>query len=71
MSMILKQEITEPVAWRGCDLQNNESWITPLSEETLDVFQRAASQVTSRGLRFSDMRANDFHIPELDEDIKR
>ena len=64
MSIILKQPLTGPAAWRGADLAGDPSWIHPLCAETIAAIDAALAQVKQHGLRFPQFTREDFPLPE-------
>ena len=64
MSIILKQPLTGPAAWRGADLAGDHSWIHPLCAETIAAIDAALAQVKQRGLSFPQFTREDFPLPE-------
>lgn len=63
MSIILKQPLTGPAAWRGTDLAGDNSWIHQLSPETIAALDAALAQVKQRGLSFPHFSREDFALP--------
>lgn len=63
MSIILKQPLTGPAAWRGSDLAGDNSWIHQLSPETIAALDAALAQVKQRGLSFPHFSREDFALP--------
>lgn len=63
MSIILKQPLTGPAAWRGSDLAGDNSWIHQLSPETIAALDAALAQVKQRGLSFPQFNREDFALP--------
>ena len=63
MSIILKQPLTGPAAWRGSDLAGDNSWIHQLSPETIAALDAALAQVKQRGLSFPQFNREDFSLP--------
>jgi len=41
MSLILRDKVTGPAAWRGSDLQNDNSWKFQLSDSAIDCLDNA------------------------------
>jgi len=71
MSPILKEKITGPAAWRGCDLVNDQSWIHKLSNDAITAIDKALQNVKNNKLPFPDFSKEDFPIPELAADLNR
>ena len=65
MSIILKQPITGPAAWSGPDLENDTSWLQPLTPDIIDGLDSALAALKSKGLRFPDFTREDFPIGPL------
>lgn len=65
MSLILKEKVTGPAAWRGSDLQNDNSWRLQLSDAAIDCLDKALSAVKESGLSFPAFNKEDFPIHEL------
>lgn len=63
MSIILKQPLTGPAAWRGSGLAGDTSWIHQLSPETIAALDAALAQVKQRGLSFPKFNREDFPLP--------
>lgn len=64
MSIILKQPLTGPAAWRGADLAGDTSWLHPLSADTIAAIDTALAQVKQRGLSFPHFGRDDFPLPQ-------
>jgi len=69
MSVIRKEKITGPSAWKGKDLRDDDSWIYHWSEKSIAVMERALEQVKSKGLTVPDFTKEDFPIHEMAEEI--
>jgi len=69
MSLILKEKITDKSAWRGSDLQNDQSWCIQLSSNTITVIDSALSSAKSRGLSFPNFSKDDFPIHDIDTEL--
>ena len=65
MSIILKQKITGPAAWKGGDFVGDTSWIHHLSGSEIELIDTALAHVKARGLTFPDFTREDFPISEL------
>ena len=65
MSIILKQKITGPAAWKGGDFAADTSWIHHLTAREIALLDTALARVKARGLTFSDFSREDFPIEEL------
>lgn len=62
MSIILKQPITGPAAWKGGDFVNDTSWIHVLSPQEVACLDAALATLKARGKTFPDFAAEDFPI---------
>jgi len=62
MSLILKQAITGPEAWKGADMAGDTSWLHPLSVEAIASLDTALARVKARGLTFANFGRQDFPI---------
>ena len=71
MSLILKQPITGPAAWRGCDLAGDRSWVHRLSDAAVACIDAALARVRARGLRFPGFTKDDFPLGALRADLDR
>ncbi len=71
MSLILKEKVTGPAVWRGVELADDQSWLHPLSDETLTVIDQALAQVKARGLTFPHFTRDDFPIHALQPELQR
>lgn len=65
MSLILKDKVTGPAAWRGSDLKNDYSWKLQLSDASIDCIDNALSAVKQCNLSFPDFNKDDFPIHDL------
>ena len=71
MSLILKEKLTGPTAWRGEDLRNDDSWMVHLSSDIIDVIDAALAEVKARGLSFPNFTKDDFPIHPLSNELGR
>lgn len=71
MSMILKQPLTGPAAWRGSELAGDTSWLHVLTPEAIAAIDAALAHVKARGLSFPQFGKADFPLPTLAEDLLR
>ena len=70
MSIILNKPITDPVAWKGQDLTQDDSWIFHLSDESLAGIAEALAFCKARGAKVPDITQEDFPVAgKLQEDI--
>lgn len=70
MSLILKETITDPSAWRGCELRDDQSWIHKLSDDAITAIDGALRNLKHQGLTFPNFSKDDFPIPALASDLK-
>ena len=70
MSLILKQVITGPAAWKGADIVGDTSWVHPLSGEVIATLDAALAHVKARGLTFPNFGREDFPIGDWVHDLK-
>lgn len=71
MSLILKEKLTGPAAWRGEDLRNDDSWLIQLSEDTIRLIDEALAEVKARGLSFPHFTKDDFPIHAASDELGR
>ncbi|MDP2417423.1 MAG: TauD/TfdA family dioxygenase [Hydrogenophaga sp.] len=71
MSLILKQPITGPAAWRGSELVGDSSWLHPLSRESVAEIDAALAHVKAQGLSFPRFGKEDFPLKTLEPELKR
>lgn len=69
MSLILKEKVTGPAAWRGSDLAGDNSWIYQLPDSTIALIDAALETVKSRGLSFPNFTQDDFPIHAISADL--
>ena len=69
MSVIHKEKIQGPSAWRGKDLLKDDSWIYFWSDEAITALENALEQVKQKGLQVPNFTKEDFPIPELANEI--
>jgi hypothetical protein len=62
MSLILKQALTGPEAWKGAEMAGDTSWVHPLSAEAIATLDNALAHVKARGLSFPNFGREDFPI---------
>ncbi len=70
MSLILKNKIDGPSAWKGKDLSDDISWIHYLSQTSVDEIDAALANVKTRGLTFPGFTASDFPLPTFNNDLQ-
>ncbi|MDH4420995.1 TauD/TfdA family dioxygenase [Bacillus cereus] len=69
MSLILKEKVQGPVAWKGIDLAKDDSWVYYLSEKTIASIESALFLVKQKGLKAPNFNKEDFLIPDLSDEI--
>jgi hypothetical protein len=62
MSLIMKQAITGPAAWKGADMVGDTSWVYTLSPVVLATLDTALAHVKAKGLTFPNFFREDFPI---------
>ncbi len=65
MSLILKEKITGPSAWRGTDLTSKSDWQDDLSDRTISIIDQALKTCSASKLSFPDITRDDFPIHAL------
>lgn len=68
MSLVMKNKITGPVAWKGSEL-TGDAWIHVLSERDIATLDQALNEVKKRGLSFPKFQKEDFPIGDLSQKI--
>jgi hypothetical protein len=63
MAIATAQAIAGPEAWRGEDLARTTDWIRPIPDKVVGEIEGAVRAVQRRGLRWSEIRREDFPIP--------
>lgn len=71
MSLILKQPITGPAAWRGADLASDFTWLHQLSRASVAELDAALAHVKAQGLSFPHFSKEDFPLQALLPDLQR
>lgn len=69
MSVIHKEKIEGPSAWKGKDIKDDDSWIYHWSDESISVLENALENVKQKGLKVPDFTKEDFPITALTEEI--
>ncbi len=69
MSVIHKEKIEGPSAWKGKDIKDDDSWIYHWSDRSISVLEKALEKVKQKGLQVPDFTKEDFPITELSEEI--
>lgn len=69
MSVIHKQKVEGPSAWKGKDIKDDDSWIYHWSDESISVLEKALENVKQKGLKVPDFTKEDFPISALSEEI--
>ena len=70
MSIILKNPITGPAAWKGVDLQGDTSWLHPLSGEAIATLDAALAHVKAHGLTFPHFGKSDFPLGDWTQTLQ-
>lgn len=65
MSLILKQKITGPVAWKGSDFPSEASYVQTLTPAQIAELDQALATVKQRGLGFPGFGKDDFPLDTL------
>ena len=65
MSLILKDKITGPAAWKGPDIAADPSWLYHFTPEDIAVIDAALATLKSRGRAFPAFGAVDFPVDAL------
>ena len=71
MSLILKDKVIGPAAWRGSDLKNDNSWKLQLSEASVDCIDNALSVIKENALSFPNFSKDDFPIHDLSAEFSQ
>lgn len=69
MSLILKDKITGPAAWRGSDLAHDNAWMIQLSTQMITTIDEALAAVKHSGLSFPHFTKDDFPIHALSDQL--
>ncbi|BBB24706.1 TauD/TfdA family dioxygenase [Amphritea japonica] len=69
MSVIHKEKIEGPSAWKGKDIKDDGTWIYHWSDESISVLEKALENVKQKGLKVPDFAKEDFPITALTEEI--
>ena len=70
MSLIMKQAITGPAAWKGADMAGDNSWLHHLSAPVLATLDAALAHVQAQGLKFPDFGKEDFPISDWAQQLQ-
>ena len=65
MSVISKQKITGPAAWKGADFDGDSSWIHHLTEADIAEIDAAVAKARAAGTRFPKITRDSFALPGL------
>ena len=65
MSMILKQPLTGPAAWRGEDLRDASQWTLHFSTSDIADIEQALAHARSTGRNMAELRPEDFPLQQL------
>ncbi len=71
MSLILKEKLTGPSAWRGEDLRNDDSWLIHLSSDMINIIDAGLAEVKARGLSFPNFTKDDFPIHAISKALDK
>lgn len=71
MSLILKEKIDSPAAWKGSDLEGDTSWIYHLDDSAIAAIEQALVALQQSGLSFPDFSLADFRLPTLQKDLQK
>ena len=71
MSLILKDKVIGPAAWRGSDLKNDNSWKLQLSEASITCIDNALSVTKKSALSFPNFSKDDFPIHDLSSELSQ
>ena len=65
MSVILKEKITGPAAWKGPDIAADPAWLYHFTPDDIAVLDAALATLKARGRAFPRFGAQDFPIAPL------
>lgn len=71
MSLILKEKIFSPAAWKGSELTGDSSWIHHLSDNAVAALDQALAAIKQRGLSFPDFTQQALPLPDLTADLQQ
>ena len=60
MSVIHKQKMDIPAAWKGKDIKDDGSWIYHWSDESIAVLEKGLAAVKAKGLTAPNFTKEDF-----------
>ena len=69
MSVILKNKVEGPSAWKGKDIKDDGSWIYHWSDQSIEILEQGLAAVKQKGLSAPQFTQEDFPITELAEEI--
>lgn len=69
MSVIHKEAITGPSAWKGKDIKDDPAWIYHWSDTSIKVLEAALANVKKKGVKAPDFSKDDFPITPLADEI--
>ncbi len=69
MEKILNNKIGGEMAWKGCELEEDLSWIYQLTDVEKEVLDRALANVKSQGLSAPDFEKEDFSLDGMEESV--
>ncbi len=64
MTKPYREIITDPVAWHGSDIQNDDSWVITLGDQEIDEIDRALASVKARNVAVPFDKSV-FELPSL------
>lgn len=70
MVEVLREKITGPGAWRGPEIQKDESWLMTLNDREIEEIDAALRNVQSKGLSIP-FKATDFPLPTLAKRLEK
>lgn len=71
MTLVLKERISSPAAWKGSELAGNNSWVYHLKDSAIEAIDQALATVKQRGLSFPDFTQQDFPLPDLESELQQ
>ena len=71
MSLMMKNPISGPAAWKGADMAGDTSWLHILSPEAIASLDTALAHVKARGLSFPRFCKDDFPLADDVLDLKK
>lgn len=71
MTILSKQKIIGPVAWKGTELAGDASWVYPLTGADIAQLDAALAEVKRRGLAFPRFAREDFPLGDFATQLQR